>query len=460
MATQLSVLFLIGALAVVWMRNYKSFPRLARRLLCIAPFLPLVSLLNHNLDHDRWGTVTRVVPMYVALILLLLSLLVWRARGAALRWGGAEIFVLLYIGFSAAQIPGSLDPVWALCSWSWSAPGYLLFLMAGRATGSEEFGRDRWPAWTLLGFAGISVALIVTGLVTGRADDLFHTRNFGSIYASNGVLLFLTVFVGLCWVTVRRSVPWSFAILSVSVLCMLLSLSRTATLTLAVYLVVVFTGHRQDWKRAVLASTLVLATMGLGLAITEKRFALNTQLFEVWSDRFYGGDFIGAYSSARELRDTKFSYFHDEIWHDLPWHGQGYGTFRHFSDYTDAHNLLVTEAFENSLLATLFLVLACSFPTLIRALFVAELRPVALSALGFILLAQITGGMLAFRAEGSYYTAYPGWTLFYLVGFLSGQLRLLPHRARVLIPPAPAILNPAILSQAFGETKIPALPTT
>ncbi len=426
----------------------------------MAPFLPLVSLLNHNLDQDRWGAATRVLPMYVTLILLLLSLLVWRARGGALRWGSAEIFVLLYIGFSAAQIPGSLDPAWAFSAWSWSVPGYLLFLMAGRATGSEEFRRDRWPAWTLLGFAGISVALIVTGLATGRADDLFHTRNFGSIYASNALLLFLTVFAGLAWVAVRRSVRWSFAILLVSALCMLLSLSRTAALTLAVYLLVVFTGRRQDLKRAALASILVLTTLGLGLALAQKRLALNIQLFEVWSDRFYGGDFSGAYNSARELRDTKFSYFHDEIWRDLPWHGQGYGTFRHFSDYTDAHNMLVTEAFENSLLAALFLVLAYSFPTLIRALFVTDLRPVALSALGFVLLGQVTGGMLAFRAEGAYYTAYPGWTMFYLVGFLSGQLRLRPHRARVLIAPAPAILNPVLLNQAFGETKIPALPTT
>lgn len=83
MATQLSVLFLISVIAVVWMRNYKSFPRLARKVLCMAPFLLLVSSLNHNLDQDRWDTATRVVPMYVALIFLLLSLLVWRARGAA-----------------------------------------------------------------------------------------------------------------------------------------------------------------------------------------------------------------------------------------------------------------------------------------------------------------------------------------------------------------------------------------
>jgi hypothetical protein len=304
-----------------------------------------------------------------------------------------------------------------------------------------------------LGFAGISVALIATGLVTGRADDLFHTRNFGSIYASNGVLLFLTVFVGFCWATVRTSVFWSFTIFLASVLCMLLSLSRTAVLTLAVYALVAFTDSRRYFKRAVLASLLVLVTLGAGLVLTGKRLDLDVQLFDAWSYRFYAGDFGGAYHSARELRDTKFCYFHDEIWRDLPWHGQGYGTFRHFSDYSDAHNLLVTEAFENSLLAALFLVLACSFPTLIRALFVAELRPVALSALGFILLAQITGGMLAFRAEGSYYTAYPGWTLFYLVGFLSEQLRLRAHRARVLVPPAQAIVD-------FGNAKTPCLPTT
>ena len=213
MATQLLLLFFISALVVVWMRDYQSFPRLARKLLCLAPFLPLVSLLNHNLDHDGWGTATRVAPMYVALLLLLLSLLVWRARGAALGWGIAECLVGLYIAFSAAQIPGSPDPAWSLCTWSWSVPGYLLFLMAGRATSREEFSRDRLPAWTLLGFAAISMALIATGLLTGRADELFNTRNFGSIYASNAMLLFLTLFSGFSWVAVRNSVRWSFAIL-------------------------------------------------------------------------------------------------------------------------------------------------------------------------------------------------------------------------------------------------------
>lgn len=424
MATQLSVWFFISVLVLAWMRNYKTFPVLARQFLCIAPFLPIVSLLNHNLDHEIWGTATRVLPMYAALVLLGMSFLIWRARGAALRWGVEEISVLLYIAFCVAQFPGSHDPVWSLGAWSWSAPGYLLFLMAGRASSREEFFGDKLPAFALLGFTGISLGLIVTGLLTGRAVDLFTTRNFGSIYASTAMLLFLVLFISLIWPVVRGSLGWSFTILLLSTVCLIASLSRSAIAVVPVYLVVAFPSARAHWKRTTLALTLTLAALAGGLFFAAERFDLNLELFDVWSSRWHDGDYAGAYRGARELRDTKFSYFHDEIWHDAPWHGQGYGSFRHFSDYTDAHDLLVTEAFENSLLAAMFLVLAFSIPRVIRALFFADLRPIAVSVLGFLFLGQVTGGMLAFRAQGHYYTAYTGWTLFYLVGFLCGQLQL------------------------------------
>ncbi len=451
MVTQLSLVFFVGLLGVLWMRGYKSFPVLARQFLCIAPFLPLVSLLNHNLDNDKWGTATRVLPMYFAPVLLLLSLLIWRARGAEIRFGSAELFVLLYIGFCAAQIPESADPVWSLCAWSWSVPGYLLFLMAGRATTTEEFSRDRLPAWTLLGFTGISLALIVVGLVTGRADVLFHTRNFGSIYASTAMLMFLALFAGPCWLLVRNSLGWSFAFLLVSFVSMVLSLSRTAVGAMALYLVVVFTGSRAQLQRAALAITLVAVTLVTGLVLAGERIDLDVQLFEAWSDRWYRGDYASAYGAARDLRESKFSGFRSEVWRDPPWHGQGFGTFRRFSDYTDAHDLLVTEAFENSLLATLFLVLAYSIPKVIKALFIADLRAIAVSILGFIILGQVTGAMLSYRAEGHYYTAYPGWTLFYLVGFLSGQLRLRSQRAGALVAPAKPIPD-------FGDARASVTP--
>lgn len=445
MVTQLTVVFFVSLLAVLWMRGYKSFPVLARKFLCLAPFLALVSLLNHNVDSDRWGTTTRILPIYFALLLLFLSLLLWRARGAALRFGAEELFLGLYILVCAAQIPGSANPVWALSAWSWSAPGYLLFLMAGRATSKEEFAQDKLPAWTLLGFIGISLALVVVGLLTGRADILFHTRNFGSIYASTAMLMFLMLFIGMCWVTVSNSKRWSFVVLFVSFVCMLMSLSRTAIAVLAAYLAVIFTGSRTQMKQAALALTLVCVTLGVGLYFVGERIDLDVELFQSWSERWGGGDYASAYGAARALRESKFSGFRAEVFRDAPWHGQGFGTFRHFSEYTDAHDLLVTEAFENSLLAAVLLVLAYSLPNLIRGLLVAELRPVAVSILGFIILGQVTGAMLSYRAEGHYYTAYPGWTLFYLIGYVCGQLRLRSQRAGAITaqqkPPLGSVMH-------------------
>ena len=192
MLTQLSVLFFIGILAAAWLRDYKSFPVLARKFLCIAPFLPLVSLLNHNLDHDQWGTATRVFPMYVVLVLLGLSFLVWKARDTALQWGSEEIFVLLYIGFCAAQIPGSPDPAWSLGAWSWSAPGYLLFLMAGRATTRKEFFGDKFPVFALLGFTTDSVWALAAGSASGwlrRSQTFIRNERYvsGTVYLGLGM---------------------------------------------------------------------------------------------------------------------------------------------------------------------------------------------------------------------------------------------------------------------------------
>jgi len=363
-------------------------------------------------------------------------LLVWRVRGAAVRLGSAELFLLIYAGLCAAQVPGSPNPLWSLWAWSWSVPGYLLFLMAGRATSYELFYADKLPVWAFLGFTGISLALVATGLVTGRVDQLFHTRNLGSIYASTAMLMFVALFVGPCWRLVRHSLAWSFTFLLVSTVCMVVSLSRTAIGALAMYAATMFTGSWAQIRRGALASVFVLASLAGAFLLVQERLDLDYQLLDAWSERWRGGDYSQAYGDARYWRESKFAPFRRQIWHTEPWRGHGFGVFRYFSEYTDAHDLLVTEAFENSLLATLFLVLSYSLPIVIRALFIAELRGLALSVLGFIVLGQLTGAMLSYRAEGCYYTPYPGWVLFYLVGFISGQLRLRGQDCAVLRTPA------------------------
>ncbi len=422
LVTQTFNWLLIGLLIVLWVRDYRSFPSLARKFLYLGPFLPLVSLLNHNVDNDRWGDATRVTTIYVTLGLLLLSLLVWRARGARLRLGAAEVFLLLYAGLCLLQIPGSKASSWALWSWSWSVPGYLLFLMAGRASSREEFYRDKLPAWAFFCFAGISLGLVAFGLLTGRADQLFHTRNFGSIYASTAMLMYVTLIAGVCWRLVRESASWTLVFLLVTCVCLVLSLSRTASGVLGVYLAMMFTSGWIYFRRALTAMLLISAILLGAFLMVRDRYNLDYQLLAAWSERFRAGDYGQAYGEARTLRENKFAGFRQELWRVEPWHGAGFGTFRLFSDYTDAHDLLVTEAFENSLLAAGFLALAFSIPSVVRALLNPDLRGIAISMLGFIALGQLTGAMLSYRAAGAYYSPYLGWMLFYLVGFVNGQL--------------------------------------
>jgi hypothetical protein len=423
MITLVSSVAFVVLLAVLWARDGGSFPELARKFLCLAPFFPLVSLLNHNADNERWGTAVRVLPIYAALVLLLLSLLLWKARGAKLPLGGAGLCLLLYAALAALQIPGSVNPAWSLCAWSWSAPGYLLFLIAGRATPAEALVRDKLFVWSLLGFNAISQGLIATGLLTGRVDELFHTRNLGSIYASNAMLMTVVLFAGLCWPAVRDSLGWCFTFLLVNVSSMVLSLSRTAIGVVAVYLAVMAGGGRGGRQRALRAAGLLALVLLSLFLVARQRLDLDTQLLASWSSRWAEGDYTAAYLDARGLRESKFEGFHRAVWHDWPWHGQGIGTFLHFSQFSDAHDIFVTEAFENSLLAAIFLVLAYSLPQVARALFDPALRGIAVSILGFLVLGQMTGAMLAYRSEGNYYTAHPGWTLFYLIGVVSGQLR-------------------------------------
>jgi len=442
-ATQLSLVFFMGLLGLVWMRGYKSFPVLARQFLCIAPFLPVVSVLDHNLDHDSSSSAAKVAPIYVALLLLFLCLLIWRARGATIRIGGAEVFLAMYILFSAAQIPASADPVWSLCAWSWSVPGYLLFLMAGRATSETQIAADRLPAWTMLGFCAISVGFIAIGVIQGRAATIFYTRNFGSIYASTALLAFLALFIGPAWVAIRRSAMWSFIIFLVSAMGMLFSISRTAASVVPVYLLVLSAGSRKQLRRATLAVAMVVVSLGLGVWYAGEQLHVDAVFFGDWVSRFEN------FTVARDSREAKFSGFRESMFRDVPWHGQGMGTFLHYSNYGDAHNILVTEGFENSAVAALFLLLAFSPLKCIRALFDRELRPFAASILGFLFIGHTTGAMLSYRSEGYYYSAFPGWTLFYLIGYVLGRLR---ERSQTCIEGVPgweasvALANPSSAS--------------
>jgi hypothetical protein len=68
-------------------------------------------------------------------------------------------------------------------------------------------------------------------------------------------------------------------------------------------------------------------------------------------------------------------------------------------------------------------VLAFSLPRATIALFSPKLRSIGTSIIAFVIVAQITGGMLSYRSWDNYYAVYPGWILFFMVGLLASEMR-------------------------------------
>lgn len=436
MITLLSTAGFLVVLAVLWERSRGNYPRLALQYLCIAPFLPLISLFNHNIDGDRFGFLVPTAPIYTALALLALSLYGWKLRGGRIRLGRHGVYLLIYSMLSLAQVPFSVDPKWSLVAWSFSVPGYALFLIAGRATTIELLvANRRILLLTLIGFVGINLSLIAFGLSTGKATDLFGTRNFGSVFASNSTLAFLMVYGSIVWVAVSgsRTSIWAFSV--TMLLGVLVSLSKTALMVLVLYIAFVASAARarsqpvRSRRRQVVPIGGALLTLGVAFVLLRHRLSLDAQLVANWTRRL-GGNALS--TNSIEVRQAEFAQYASAVRNDNPGYGKGFGTFDHFSIYTDAHNLFITEAFENSLLAAVFLFLAFGLPLTLRSLRAGQIRPFGLSVLGFLAIGQLTGAMLSYRSVVSYYAVYQGWALFLIVGVMA---KWLGSRAAVTAAP-------------------------
>lgn len=405
-------------LGFLWVKFHGSFPELALRYLCIAPFLPLIGVFNHNIDHDQFESPVMLFPVYMLLALLSLSLLEWSRALKHMRLGSTEMFLGLYALLTLLQIPLSIDPVWSLATWTWSVPGYFLFLIAGRFTSVEDLSSTRGPLFAVLGFIGVNLGLIAFGLSTGRAETLFLTRNFGSFYASTAMLLFLALFAGIAWFRVARSRGWRIVFLLVSAVAMIFSLSRTAMLVLPEYAsFLIGPARRRPRARLTVALVTVIAVFAGYFLLN--RSGLGTELVLTWDQRFSGWHLWESFLDAQAARSDEFAEFHRRAFSETLILGWGFGTFRWFSNYGDAHNLFITEALENGLLAAVVLLVSFSIPRAVAALGEENRRPIAASVLTFLVIAIITGGMLSNRSPGQYYSALPGWAFFFLIGCLN-----------------------------------------
>jgi hypothetical protein len=286
----------------------------------------------------------------------------------------------------------------------------------------------------VVAFIAIQVSLITFGLLTGKATDLVQTRNFGSVWAGNTMLAFLILFGGLAWLAIRGSSALVYAFLAASLVGMVLSLSRSALMVIAAYLAFLTVPMSAKRGRILVAAAIAFGTLGVAFVLLRQRLDLDTQLLGNWLVRFQGGDVVGAIGAASAGRQDEFAGFAEALFRTNVFFGTGFGTFKSFSIYSDAHNLLLTEAFENSVVSACFVLLAFGLPRAAIAVLSPRLRSIGVSILGFFVLAEITGGMLSYRSWDNYYAVYPGWTLFFMVGLLISVSRAHPFRVPRVSP--------------------------
>jgi len=427
MATLVLLGLFLFSILYAWSRKKTSFPDLARTYLWITPFVPLVSLINHNIDHDRFGPFFRFLPFYFMTGLLLTSLHLSVEVGYRWRFTKEFLFLGLYALLSLLGIFWAADPVWGLITWSWAIPGCVLFLIAGHSTSPQDIATSRVWAYTVLGFLGVNLALVAYGMLTGRATDLFFTRNFGSCFASNAVLIFLTLYSGFAWLRVRSSFVLMFLFFCFSALSILISISRTSVAVVLVYVSFLATLPLRQAHRLVVS--LLIAGACLCLVVQSfsrvSGFNLSEQLIMNWGARL-GGESLGAnFEHAMSHRSHIFQAEWRHVREANPFIGVGFGNFHATSHggFRDGHNLLLTEVYENGLFATVFLYALFSCGVLATAGKVLQFSrdewPMGFCLWAFLFVSHTTGAVLSSRGSDSYFTPVYGWALCFLIGFLT-----------------------------------------
>lgn len=451
----MATLFVFGVFMFLilraWSQKKSRFPELAQRYLCLMPFVPLISLINHNIDHERFGMSFRLAPFFLMSVLLAYSFGMHRSISASYRGGKEFLFLACYAVLSLFSAFFATDITWALISWGWTVPGCLVFLVAGQMSRIDDLARNREMVYTVLAFLSINLALVAYGLLTGRASDVFHTRNFGSAFASNSVLLFLTVYSGFGWVHARKSFVWMFLFIGFSAFSMLISISRTSVGVALIYASFMVTLRFHEFRR--LAVSIAVATCFLWIALIafEKVSGLQftDQLVVNWQNRLGSGSLQRTFEAAMSHR----AHIFDEEWRHVadqgPFVGEGFGNFQATTSggFRDGHNLLLTESYENGWMATGFLYafLIAGIGHAIRKLSSGSRDewPIPFCLLGFMFIAHTTGAVMSSRGFDSYYTPVSGWGICFLIGLLSSNRKAAIHQLSSHRIPSPRIVKAA-----------------
>ena len=412
-----SVLVLILSLL-----NRKNFNALVKINLALLPQMPVVLFLHHNLDRSKlpepaWML---MMPVFTSLFLLTMATIHFVRTNSHKVPSYRKLSPILigYISYFLFCIISGFfgsDPSWSMYAILWTLPFGIIFFIAGSQT---EFNTDGMPlSLSVITSCLISFAIVSFALKTGRANSLFDTRSFGSILSTTGILQMLIVYVPLASFEKRKSKIVNLAFWIFPPVLFALSLSRSASIPLLVYLFTFSKSFSLNWNYKFKKNELVLLGMMASFAILF--FLFLTASGEVWIKRF---EYL---PYAIQTRLEKFGPYWESANVGNPFAGVGYGLtrFNHPDGFTDLHNLILTELYENGLGSAISLASVFIFAVIyaVRCLIKKRGVVIAFAILMTLLLAHAQGINLSIRNPTSYNTPYFLCALFFLFGILEKE---------------------------------------
>lgn len=417
-----AIIFCIAFIYVSFV-NKRNFSGLISSHLALLAQTPVILFLHHNIDKYHMGEPAwpLMLPIILSILILSVASVVSLYENKSFKTSILLSPVLIgyfgYCVFCAISAVYGTNPSWSLYAIWWTLPFGFIFFIAGRCLNKLNFDFP-YLSCSVIFSCVLSMSIVIFALLTNRADSLFNTRSFGSILAITGILQMLILYVPLASFEKRHSKWLNLLFWVLPPIAFAMSLSRSAIIPFLVYIFSVIYTFQIDIK-SFLFNRRVYALGGLaGVVLVLMLFM--TDIGNAWIMRF------AQLPYAIQMRLELFAPFLQTSMRNSPIQGVGYGLtkFHHPGGYTDLHNMLLTEFFENGmgaglLLAAVFILVFCYS---VYVIFKHQYKLIAISIVATLFLAHIQGINLAIRNPGAYNTPYILCVLFFMFGVLEKQV--------------------------------------
>ncbi|MGZ3774635.1 MAG: hypothetical protein ACXVCN_13005 [Bdellovibrio sp.] len=394
----------------------KDISALVKFHLAVLPQTPLVLFFNHNLDgvSEEAYVWYLMLPVFASLFILSLSLMSYMISQRVsftrlLIDSPVAVCFCAYIFFSVISAAGGTNPGWSYYAMLWTMPFGIIFLCAGHL---QLFSTEKpFLSLSVIFSCFFAFAIVLFAMVTGRAHSVFETRSFGSILSTTGILQMIALYFPVASLEQRKIKIVNICFWVAPPILLAVSLSRSAVLPLVLYIVTAIY-HLRSYKGILRVS--FKTVFKVFLYASPFLIYFMSRLMGVWAERFKYLPY------AIQSRMEYFGSYWGAPLKGNPFFGVGFGLTKvnHPLGYSDLHNMLLTELYENGFGAGIFI-----FIILILSLWYSGkvIRDKATllygsSVIGIILLAHLQGCNLALRFPGGYNTPYFMCAFFFLIG--------------------------------------------